>query len=80
MTAGGKALLAWFAWFALWTATWPALLATFQAIPSNAYHAAVNCRQDLGVAMLIAAAPPSWVVVPFVTGFWEHGFQFGCPK
>lgn len=64
-------------YFAMWTVTWSAALADLQGhYPSNA-----RCRQDMAFAMgwsLIPVAP--WIVAPFVTGFYEHGFKFSCEK
>lgn len=37
-----------------------------------------NCRSDAGFAAGLSLAPPAWLIVPFVTGFWQHGWQFTC--
>jgi hypothetical protein len=66
----------------LWFATWTAQLAYFQReYPSVACE---SYRRDLGMSMLIAFFPPMWLITPFVTGFYKHGFQMmpnpDCPK
>jgi hypothetical protein len=33
-------------------------------------------RDDLGFAVGFAALPPVWVVAPFITGFYYHGFNW----
>lgn len=65
-------------WFCMWMITWPALLASFQGQFAN--DTSFNerwFRRDLAFAMGISLFPPAWVVTPFVTRFYEHGFQFG---
>lgn len=61
-------------WFAGWIVTFPALLADFQSVGDDS-HAFSNYRRDLGAAMLFALLPQGWIVAPFVTGFYKHGFQ-----
>ena len=38
-----------------------------------------SCRRHLAVSMGVALFPPSWVIIPFATGFYENGFQWTCP-
>lgn len=38
-----------------------------------------SCRSDLGFSALYSIIPPFWIASMLVTGFWEHGFQWGCP-
>lgn len=61
----------------LWLLTWPALLADLQADRRDKESADRNYRHDLSVTMFWAAFPPMWIVTPFWTGFYRHGFQFG---
>ncbi len=61
----------------LWLVTWPALLADLQFDRRDKESADRNYRHDLGVTMLWALLPPMWVATPFMTGFYQHGFQFG---
>jgi hypothetical protein len=56
--------------------TYAAALANFQSVGKS--MAAENCRQDMGFAALWALFPPDWFVVPFVSGFYEHGLQWIC--
>lgn len=56
---------------AMWFATWPALLADLQA--KN--FADETYRADLAFAIGLSLLPPTWLIAPFVTGFYEHGFQ-----
>ena len=51
---------------AYWQDRWPAL-------------AERDCREDLAVSLLLGLIPVSWVVVPFLTGFYEYGFAWRCP-
>lgn len=75
-------------WFVMWMVTWPALLADTQQIYPDVWgdgrwttkaieRANTKYRHDLSVSMLFGALPPMWVFGPFLTGFYEHGFQFG---
>lgn len=59
-----------------WTLTWSALLADIQSI-GNKKFADEHYRHDLGAAMFLAAIPITWLLHPFLTGFYEHGLQFG---
>lgn len=70
-----KALLAMVC-VSLWVVTWSALLADKQARFDKGY-AVQEYRHHLGGCMLFALFPPFWVVTPFLTGFYENGFQFG---
>lgn len=65
------------AYLALWLVTWPALLADLQADRRDKESADRNYRHDLGVTMFWAAFPPMWIVTPFLTDCYKHGFQFG---
>lgn len=61
-------------WFVMWSITWTALLADSQ----QRHYAGYECkyyRSDLGFSMFIGAVPLSWIMVPFMTGFYEYGFQ-----
>lgn len=64
----------------MWALTWPAILAEFQQGHLTCQFMEEHYRHDLGAAMLFAALPPLWIVTPFVTGFYEHGLQFGPPN
>ena len=66
-------------WFVMWMLTWPAILADFQSI-GDCNSAKEDARHDLGFAMSLALLPPIWFLVPFVTGFYEHGMQFGLTR
>lgn len=61
----------------LWMVTWPALLADLQADRRDKESADRNYRHDLGVTMFWAAFPPMWIMAPFLTDCYKHGFQFG---
>ena len=63
-------------WFVMWMVTWPALFADVQANHIKQEYADEAYRRDLGFAMGISLLPPIWIVAPFVTGFYEHGFKF----
>jgi hypothetical protein len=59
--------------FCLYMITWPAILAKDQGKwPTQACS---SYRGDLGFAMLWSIAPPAWFMAPFLTGFYEYGFQ-----
>jgi hypothetical protein len=65
-------------WFVGWMVTWPASLAYWQGkYPTLADP---SYREDLATSMLFALFPPAWIMMPFLTGFYEHGFQFGRRK
>lgn len=42
---------------------------TYRSIAEESY------RQDLGMSCLCALVPVAWILVPFVTGFYQHGFM-----
>ena len=67
-------------WAVMWMVTWSGSLAFWQE-----RHPLLMCqdyRTDLGRSMFLALLPPSWLMIPFFTGFYEHGFQIkpreGC--
>jgi len=68
-------LTTWAFCLIMWLLSWTALLAQFQSGALDGAHARAWYRRDLGFSMLICAFPPAWIVVPFLTGFYEHGFQ-----
>ena len=57
----------------MWMVTWSGSLAFWQgrylSLRCSDYHT------DLGHSMLLALFPPSWLMTPFLTGFYVHGFQ-----
>ena len=61
----------------LWLLTWPALLADLQADRRDNESADRNYHRDASVAMFWAALPPMWIMTPFLTDCYKHGFQFG---
>ncbi len=68
-------------WLACWIGTWGALTAWYQADFPDA--SASRYRGDLAFSCGISILPPTWVVAPFVTGFYEHGWcltREGCGK
>ena len=66
-------------WLVMWFLTWPAVLAHFQhGWPTLACK---QYRNDLGFATGWSLFPPAWILAPFTTGFYEHGFQvFPLPR
>lgn len=66
-------ILAFF--FVMWMLTWPALLADLQSISRSKDTKCERYRSNLGHATLFALLPPVWFITPFITGFYEHGFQ-----
>ncbi len=66
-------------WICMWGITWPALLADIQSIGSEQF-ARGYCRKDFAFMMALAVLPPTWVVAPIFTGFYEHGMQFSCKR
>ena len=54
-----------------------ALLASFQGDSFGSRRANIDYRFDLGIASLLSLIPLVWFVTPFVTGFYEHGWQLG---
>lgn len=65
-----------FIYLIMWILTWSALLADIQSIGDKQF-ANEQYRRDLGIAILFALIPITWIVTPFITGFYEHGLQFG---
>lgn len=63
-------------WIIGFLATYPALFSYFQAGARHPETKIEMYREDLGVAMLLSLFPPSWLVTPFLTGFYKHGFKF----
>lgn len=63
-------------WFVMWMLTWPALLADIQqdSVFGRCYRVD-RYRSHLSEAMGVALLPPLWIITPFVTGFYQHGFQ-----
>jgi hypothetical protein len=40
-----------------------------------------KCRRDMAFAIGWSMLPPAWVVAPFATGFYVHGFAWPwCPR
>lgn len=39
-----------------------------------------TCRENMSFSLLISAIPPTWILAPFMTGFYEDGFKFYCEK
>jgi hypothetical protein len=35
-------------------------------------------RGNQGMAAFVAIFPPGWIVIPFATGFYQHGIYFGA--
>jgi len=66
-------------WLVLWMVTWPALFGWYQGNPFAQDFKREDCRTDMGISMLTGLLPPTWIIAPFVTGFYEHGFKFSCP-
>ena len=63
-------------WLLGFNLSWPALLADSQTIGGDDNYPCESFRKQLGFAMGFSIFPLSWIVVPFTTGFYEHGFQF----
>jgi hypothetical protein len=61
-------------YIALWLWTWGALMADIQHL-SDVNWANREYRSDLGFSCAIALLPPFWLLSPFMTGFYEHGWQ-----
>lgn len=59
----------------MWYETWAALFADVQAIGSISF-ANRNYREQLGVSCFFALLPPIWIGAPFMTGFYEHGWNW----
>ncbi len=57
-------------WFFMWAVTWPAVFAD---------QLGYSCRHDLAFSIGWSLFPPAWILAPFVTGFYEHGFKWSCP-
>ena len=63
-------------WVVMFFLTYPALLANFQAILKHRPDLmADHLAEDRGVAMMFALFPPMWLMAPFLTGFYKHGFK-----
>lgn len=56
-----------------WTLTWSAFLAQDQH--DRGPSARKHYRDDLAMCMGMALIPAFWFMVPFFTGFFQHGFQ-----
>lgn len=68
-------------WMVMFAFTYPALLADVQYVwRDKPVWQTERCPSHMGMAMLFGLLPPTWVIAPFVTGFYEHGFQWGCPR
>jgi hypothetical protein len=68
------------AWLALSGITYPAILAEEQHIGRDDGFAEEHCRHEMGTSILFSLLPPIWLGAPFLTGFYEYGFQFNCSK
>lgn len=63
----------------LWAGSYGSILADFQhqfGISRDIEQEA--CRGDAGLSSFVSLVPITWVLVPFVTGFWQYGWQFTC--
>lgn len=56
--------------------TWPALFADVQYSSSIFGGADRYYRKDLSFSVFLSLLPPIWIAVPFMTGFYEHGFKW----
>lgn len=52
-------------------------LATFQSFSSPEF-VKKDCRGDMSLAAGLAILPAAAYVLPFLTGFYEKGFQWSC--
>ena len=62
----------------MWFVTWGGALQHFYMLyPAvNSKH---ECRGERAFSMGIAAVPVvPWVVIPFLTGFYQDGFKWSC--
>lgn len=59
----------------LWWTTAAALFADWQSIGSDAFSDREH-RHYIGLAVLLALFPMVWIMTPFLTGFYEHGFNW----
>lgn len=68
-------------WVLLWMITWPGVLADFRA-DSWKYSidktTTISCRKELAFSVAWSALPFAPFIAPFLTGFYEHGFQWSC--
>jgi hypothetical protein len=56
---------------------------TLRSLESLEYYHDVLCKSyriDLSMAIGLSMLPPTWIVAPFMTGFYAHGFGFSQPK
>jgi hypothetical protein len=58
-------------WLIGWMVTWPAMFAHFE----QHHDCDTLWKTDLGTAMVVSALPPAWLLTPFLTGFYEDGFE-----
>lgn len=68
-------------WMTLSVITYGAIFAGFQGALNAFPQMQRNlCRQDMGQAALLSLIPVTWVIAPFMTGFYEHGFKWTCEE
>lgn len=53
-----------------------ALFADMQSWSGTAARRSEVHRGDMGVAALFGLIPAFWIVAPFLTGFYQHGWNF----
>lgn len=60
----------------MWLFTWGGVFAAMDS--SNGMSRVHTCRENMSFSLLISAIPPTWILAPFMTGFYEDGFKFYC--
>lgn len=70
-------------WITGWWLTWPTLLAdrlmtSYEGDEYYSQYCGLKFRYKLAEMMFIATFPPVWLMAPFVTGFYAHGFVVWC--
>ncbi len=68
-------------WLSMTVFTAGFLLANVQSIfDDDCALARKMYRTNLGIAFGVALLPPVWILTPFLTGFWEHGWKLSPPR
>lgn len=59
----------------MWLWTWGTLCAEFQYMTEDPEFARSHYRLDVAASCGMALIPVFWILSPFVTGFYQHGWN-----
>lgn len=61
----------------LWAVTWGGCFGSIESMETGLTRVH-TCRGNMAFSMFIAFFPPTWVIAPFLTGFYQDGLRCTC--